>query len=241
MATFWYVIVAVALLVLTVLLARSLVERFSLAALCGLIVSAGLVYDNSVIAAGSAIGEGSLLQGLNWLRYLIHALATPLLVMFAWDVAARAGGLAPRGSPSTWARRPAWRAFFVVVTLALVAWGVIADLLPLRLEPETVDGVLSYAPAGGSPFPLPAAVTTGVILAVAIWLWRVPGWPWLAIMTAVASVLFGVAPAVGVPVVGQAAEVVLIAAILLTERWLVAREHAEGLREAPPAASLARP
>jgi len=239
MATFWYALVAAALFVLSVLLATSLVRRFSLAALCGLIVAVGLVYDNTVIALGSTIGEGRLLLGLNWIRYLIHALATPLLVMFAWDAAARAGRPTragrlvddgrsatsrSSGAQTSWARRPAWRSFFVLVTLALIAYGVLVDLVPLQLQAETVDGVLSYAPAGGSPFPLPAAVTMGVILAVAIWLWRVPGWPWLALLTAVASVLFGVAPALGVPVVGQAAEVVLIAAILFTERWLEGRE-----------------
>ena len=247
MSTFWYTLVAALLLIVSVLLVRSLGRRFSLAALSALVVAVGLVYDNTVIAAGAAIGQGALLEGLNWVRYAIHALATPLLVMFAWDVAARAGSatstveaetraLTPtaavaqtmrpgQGSPrSSWARRPSWRAFFVVVTVALIVYGVIVDLLPLRLEAETVDGVLSYAPAGGSAFPLPAAVTMGVVLAVGIWLWRVPGWPWLAVLTAAASVLFGVAPALGVPVVGQAAEVVLLAGILVTERWLVGRE-----------------
>ena len=42
-----------------------------------------MVYDNLVLATGRFLGEGQLLESLNLARFWIHALLTPLLVVFA--------------------------------------------------------------------------------------------------------------------------------------------------------------
>lgn len=44
----------------------------------------GLIYDNGILAAGHLIGEGSTLKLLNYVRFWVHALFTPLLVLFSW-------------------------------------------------------------------------------------------------------------------------------------------------------------
>lgn len=212
MDTFLYVLVTLVLLGLAVALARLAGRRAALGTVCALIVTVGLVYDNAVIAAGAPLGSGPLLEGLSWPRYLIHALGTPLLVLFGWDAAVRAG--------LEWARRPAWRSAFWLLTLALIAYGVIVDLLPLSLEPTREGGILTYTPVGGSSFPLPAVVTMAALLAVGAALWWARGWAGLAVGSLLAAAGFGLAPALGSDVVGQVAEVVLIGAILLTERWL---------------------
>lgn len=54
-----------------------------------LLVTAVLVYDNGIIAAGRFIGAGDLLLWLNMARFGIHAIVTPLLVMWAWHSAHR--------------------------------------------------------------------------------------------------------------------------------------------------------
>ncbi len=181
----------------------------SIAALCTLIVAAGLIYDNAVIAAGSLMGPGPLLEALNWPRYVVHAFATPLLIIVALDFAHR-WNLA-------WASRPLGRFGLIGLTLAMIAYGVIFELLPLSLVVESADGVISYAPAGGAGVPVPAMATMVALAAVGIILWAVRGWPWLAVGALLAFVGFGLAPALDFEVLGQLAEVVLIGGIAVTE------------------------
>ncbi|MGD6895728.1 hypothetical protein [Bacillus infantis] len=56
-----------------------------------LVVIAGLIYDNSILAAGRIAGESDMLLSLNRMRFILHAAATPLLVLFAWYAAKESG------------------------------------------------------------------------------------------------------------------------------------------------------
>ena len=47
------------------------------------IVILPLIYDNLILATGKWIGEGELLESLNFSRFCLHALITPLLVMYS--------------------------------------------------------------------------------------------------------------------------------------------------------------
>lgn len=210
-----YWLSAAVLLLLAIWLGRLLAATRSLAALFTLIVTLGLVYDNGIIAAGSLIGEGPLLEALNWPRYVIHAFATPLLVIVPLDQASRAG--------LSWAGQSAWRVLLWGLTLLLIAYGVIYELLPLSLVAEAENGVLSYAPAGGAGFPVPAIATMVVLTVIGIILWSARSWPYLALGALLAFIGFGVAPALDFTVLGQIAEVVLIGGIALTENWLAQR------------------
>src|SRR5699024_5006927 len=82
-------------LVYVVLLAWGLAlaarHRWATPANIPLLIVAGLVYDNAVLATGRLIGEGPLLEALNLGRFWIHALVTPLLVVFAWHAITRTG------------------------------------------------------------------------------------------------------------------------------------------------------
>jgi len=51
-----------------------------------LLVILGLVYDNLIIATGRFIGEGSVLENLSYVRFWLHALFTPTLILFAWYI-----------------------------------------------------------------------------------------------------------------------------------------------------------
>jgi len=107
-----YWLSALVLLAFAVWQASLLSRTGSMAALFTLIVTLGLVYDNGIIAAGSLIGTGPLLEALNWPRYVIHAFATPLLVMVSFDLARRFG--------LRWAELPQWRTAFWVFTVQLI-------------------------------------------------------------------------------------------------------------------------
>ena len=212
MYTLLYLLAALILAGLAVPLVRLLGAGFSAGLLGALIVTLGLVYDNGILAAGSLIGEGPLLENLNWARYVIHAFGTPLLIIYALHAA--------RSSDLGWARPRAAGATFWLVTLAMIAYGIVVELLPLSLEAQRENGILSYAPVGGSGFPLPAVVTIIILTGVGMAIWRACGFPWLGVLSLLAIVGFSVGPALDFAPLEQFAEIVLVTAILITERWL---------------------
>ncbi|HYH32277.1 MAG TPA: hypothetical protein VD903_18060 [Pseudonocardia sp.] len=170
-----------------------------------------LVYDNGVLAAGRLIGEGPLLEGLNVARYWLHALLTPLLVLFAWDAMGRAGLAAARRS---WA----W-ALAVALYLAAVVVELAGHVLGLSLRPRRQYGVLSYAvqePAAGPPVMI--LVVSAVLLLAAAVVWWKQRWPWFA----VGVVLMSAGGAVPLPLdsaaVTNAFEFLLLASLLATKQ-----------------------
>ena len=178
------------------------------------VVIAGLVYDNLVLGAGRWVGEGALLEALSWPRFVVHALATPLLVIVGFG-AARSFGL-------RWAARRDLHAAACSVAVVLLLWGLVTEVVGLDLRPEWAGGVLSYG-AATSATPVPAIATILVLLAFGAMLWRTCGWPWLALGAAVmfaASGLGGVSP-----LLTNVGELALAAALVATEREAGRREH----------------
>ncbi|WP_320777938.1 hypothetical protein [Streptomyces sp. CRN 30] len=173
------------------------------------LICAALVWDNTVIALGSTLGTGTVLEALSVPRFVLHAFLTPLLVVWSLAAAEHAG--------IRWALRGRVRAVTAALTGVLIAAGVLHDVLELSLEAERWQGTVRYANAAASPVgPLPAIVTGLVVLVAGIVLWRRAGFPWLAVTAAVMVVVSGAAAQV--PVLGNAAEVVLDVGILLTVR-----------------------
>jgi hypothetical protein len=175
-----------------------------------LLVVLGLVYDNLVIASGRYIGEGALLEGLNAGRFWLHAVATPLLVVWAWHVVRRTG--------SAWAAR-AWAMWTAVaIALGLFVLEVATVTAGLELRSRSEYGVLSYteAHAAGGP-PLMVLVVAAALVAAGVIAWRRQGWAWLL----VGSVLMAIGSGVPVPVPSGAVtnlfELVLLTSILATK------------------------
>lgn len=206
-----YLATATVLAGLAVYLARLLARRPTLGAAFVLLVIVGLVYDNGVIGLGSAVGGGATLEALSWPRYVIHAFATPLLIFAAYELARRAG--------AGWAHRSAWRATATLLTLGMIAYGVAFELLPIELVAETADGVTTYVPAEPTGTPIPALVTALWLLVVGVALWFERGWAALALASLVSIVGFGLGPALGLPIVGQVAEVILMTGLVASEAW----------------------
>lgn len=174
-----------------------------------LLVLLGLFYDNTVLATGRLIGEGPLLEALNTARYWAHALLTPLLVVFARSVAARAGWGPARHRWAAWAA--------VVLYAGLVAVELLTVVRGLSLRPVREYGALSYSAveSGGGPPLMVLGVVVALLVAAVVVVWR-QRWPWFLAGVAV----MGVGASVSLPVpsaaVTNAFELVLLVSLLAT-------------------------
>lgn len=139
-----------------------------------LLVLAGLCYDTLVVGIGRFAGEGDLLRALNAGRYIVHALFTPMLMIFGFGVLRSAG--------VTWAQGRSAHAAVCGAAALLILLGSYADIFLLDLQPRAVAGSLRYLNEGGlSGPPLPAILTIVFLIAAGISLWRKTGWIWLAL------------------------------------------------------------
>lgn len=96
----------------------------------------GLFVDGLVMAVGSLIGEGSLLQGISQVRYILHGLLVPLLIPMAFY----AFGM----------KRKISKTILWCVTGVAIALGLIGGILT-KTEPVSMAGVLRYASSDATP------------------------------------------------------------------------------------------
>lgn len=183
------------------------------------LVLAGLVYDALVIALGRFVGQGSLLSALNLGRFAVHALFTPLLMIFAFGVLRRAG--------IGWAQGKAAHTAVCIVATLMVLLGVYADLARVDMQPRVVMDTLRYVNEGGMKGPPIASLVTMLFLLVAgAMLWRRAGWPWLLLGSLVMFVAAGAAMG-NLFFLGSVGEVVLGFANVATARRFLAGEAAQ--------------
>jgi hypothetical protein len=124
-------------------------------------VTIGLVYDNLIIGLGSTIGEGPLLRDLSALRFILHALCTPLLVIYGFGLL-RALGVG-------WAQRRGWHAAFCGLAVALIALGAYSDIVRLDLVVRTEMDAVKYSNVGGLKGPpIPAIVAIAVMIGAGV-------------------------------------------------------------------------
>ncbi|MGY1946988.1 hypothetical protein [Nocardia asiatica] len=159
------------------------------------LVGIGLAYDAAVVGLGAMLGEGPLLHALSVGRFVGHALLTPLLVLWAAD----------RTGASRW-----WRRSALMLTAALVAYGVLAELPHLRLVARRFADTLRYGAEAPAP-PVPALIVTAVLLAAGIVLWRREGR--LSPLLGTGVLLLASAAAVAVPPLGNIGEAVMLAGL----------------------------
>ena len=175
-----------------------------------LFVIFGLIYDNAILGLGRLIGEGELLEGLSYGRLLLHALFTPLLVVFSWNTVFRAG--------YEWAKKK-WLFFGIwLVYIALVIVELATEVAGLELQANSEFGALSYSNAseGGGP-PVMIIVVTLFLVAASILVWIKQKWPWFFVGT----LLMGIGSAVKIPVESDAAvnafELMLLTSLMVTK------------------------
>ncbi len=209
MDTILFSLFALAYFVLFILAIRLFQNQRIPSALFLLPVIAGLVYDNSILAAGRFIGEGPLLENLNYARFWLHTLFTPLLVLYAWVTLKQAR--------VHWAQQSWCHLTAFLLTLALILLELFTEVFGLTLEPEREYGVLSYSsaePQSGPP--IMVLVVSAVLLAASVVIWRKQKWIWFF----VGSLVMIIGSAVQLPVESGAVtnlfELFLLVSLLVT-------------------------
>jgi hypothetical protein len=181
-----------------------------------ILVTLGVAYDSLILALGNALGAGPLLLGLSVPRFVLHQLILPWLIYAAYEQAKVAG--------HGWANHRASKWIMLTSVLLLIALGVLTRLVPLNLEATVMDGVTRYVAVGTVGPPLVSILSIGFVGVVGLLLWRKNGWSWEFL----AALLVFVGEAIPVEwvrrSVGSGLEILLLAVMLTTDRWLALRQ-----------------
>lgn len=151
-------------LVFVVLAMRLFWRNRSIYTAIAALVIFGLFYDNLIVGIGGLIGAGETLQQLNAWRFILHALVTPLLIMFAVATAHRLG--------IGWAQNRMSFAILGVLTVLLIGLGVYEDIFNLSLKLEPAWDTLRYVNGNSAGPPIPSIVTVLVMIVVGGFVWR---------------------------------------------------------------------
>ena len=144
-------------------------------------------------------------------RFIMHAIFTPLLILFSLDVLRRAG--------IEWSKKTAALLITAAYTLIALLIELITVVWDLSLKAEKSYGVLSYT-AANSPDgpPIMILMVTLALLISSILLWKRTGWYWMFI--GVALMLIG--SMVDIPVesgaITNAFELILLTSLVFTKR-----------------------
>lgn len=169
----------------------------------------GLIYDNLILAIGQWIGEGALLENLNYARFWIHALLTPTLILFSLFVLREAG---IRVAHKTW-----FTISFVTLWIVATVVEFIVELRELELQLEESYGVLSYVAAwtASGPPPMILIVLVGLLIAGILLAWKKKWW-WMLIGTIAMSIGSAVPLNIGSDAATNAFELFLIITLVWT-------------------------
>jgi len=179
---------------------------FSLAIL--LIVLTGLVYDNLIIFIGDWIGTGDRLLSLNKIRYWLHGLFSPLLLVFAiqilhtthmrWDI-------------PLWSDRISW-----ILVLILIVAELCDRMLKLNLKSITFAGTLRYKEVTPSK-EIPVICVILLMGAIGAIVWQQLNWSWMFWGALVMLLGSGFPTAKVGPSVGSGVEVLFGLSLLATQ------------------------
>lgn len=177
-----------------------------------MLVVVGSTYDSLIISIGRFLKENPYLQLLNRLRFLLHSLFVPCLIVVATGIACTIG---PRGSAASHAYAWGW-----AIATGLVILDLLLNFRDLQLKPITYAGTVRYV-AQQKTIPVPAVATTLIVGVVGLFLWFRIHWPWL-LVGSVCVFVGNAIPAHRVgPVLGIVVELLFLGSVLLTE-WTFA-------------------
>lgn len=178
-----------------------------------LLVIFGLIYDNLIIALGRFIGEGNVLQALSYVRYWLHALFTPTLILFAWNIYFKAG--------FPWAKKKFLKFTAYTITISLILYELLASIKGLKTEPSWRNGVLIYESVGQSNIPIMINMITLIFIILGLLFMKKFRFPWLLIGTLVIvsggilTTLFKTFPIMNI------LEFLFIISLLFTRQYLI--------------------
>jgi hypothetical protein len=175
------------------------------------IILLGIGYDNLLLATGTLIGEGELLKSLSQVRFLVHHLVVPFLIVVGVELAQRI--------EAVWAnnltRSLAW-----IISLSLGVIDIFNRYIGAKLEPIYFAGVLRYtaSPIQGLPIIAIAVTLFLLLIGIGIWIRSENRWLWLFVGTLVALVGNAFPPSQVGTLPGSFSEFVMILALILTEQ-----------------------
>lgn len=177
-----------------------------------LLVIVGLVYDNLIIALGRFFGEGKLLEGLSFVRFLLHALFTPLLILFAWSIAFKLD--------LAWAKKKFWKIVFSILTIGLILYELFTSVIGLKLRAKRENGVLTYESIE-SVSPVMVILVTLVLVIMGIILIKNFHFPGLLIGTIIMTLGSVLAIWISNFPIMNVLEFLLVLSLLLTKRFQI--------------------
>jgi len=134
-----------------------------IATICGTIA-----YDNLIIVAAILTGTESLMETMIGLRWAMHAIFTPFMMIVIIDISAAAG--------NKFVTRPAVRIAVWATVLLFFGKGVLVDLIKIDMGIPAINALTE-----GIGAQLATLTTEALILALGIDLWRRRNWPWMFI------------------------------------------------------------
>jgi len=181
-----------------------------------------LWFDNLVIGLGSTLGEGSLLLGMNTVRFLAHYICLPMTFIAIGSMAKQAG--------FKWAQpKPVMAAFCLLATyfIAHDLWlfygatfypSCFADTLryTTHISEFTACGPNADIGAGIRIAPIPAITLSNMLILFGIYLWWKIGYKWLFLGALGATAFFAVPYGSTGGIVGNVGEPVICAVVLAT-------------------------
>lgn len=176
-----------------------------------------LIYDNAILATGKWIGEGDLLERLNFSRFCLHALITPLLVMFSIGTLKESG--------IEWAKKKWLVALGILYTIGLMVLEFTTEVVGLQIEVVKEYGVISYSnveEAIGPP--IMVLLVTLVLIVASAMLWKKTKWPVFFIGAVVMTIGSALPINVNSGAVTNAFELFLIFTLIWTKRRLLTNQ-----------------
>jgi hypothetical protein len=206
-------VVAIVEIVLIVWSIKLWMKYHNIAMIVISIVAIGVCYDNLLLASGASIGIGSLLQSLSKIRFLIHHLSVPFLIVVGLDLARR--------TQAAWADRiPLSLAWIFSLTLGII--DVLNRYVGADLEPIYFAGVLRYTANSSKGAPIIVIVVTLFVLLIGlgIWIGSKGKWFWLFVGTLIALIGNGLPSSLVGTLPGSLSEFLMILTLLLTEEYV---------------------
>ncbi len=179
-------------------------------------------FDNLTIGLGSTLGEGSLLLGMNTVRFLAHYILLPLSIIAIGSMARQAG--------FKWAQpKIVMAAFCVLATYFMVhdLWrfynatfyhSCFADTLryTTHIAQYTVCSPDDIVGTGQRIAPVPAITLNNMMLVFGAYLWWKIGYKWLFLGVLASTAFFAVPYASTGGIVGNIGEPIISIVILMT-------------------------
>lgn len=208
-----HLLIAVSELLLIVWSIRLWLQSKCVATIVLAVIFLGISYDNLLLATGTLIGSGELLKSLSQVRFLVHHLFVPFLIVVGVELAHRTGAV----WANSFTRSLAW-----IISLSLGVIDIFNRYIGAKLEPIYFLGVLRYTASPVREFPIIAIVVTLFVLLIGIGIWiRSRGiWFWLFVGTLVALGGNALPLSIVGTLPGSLSEFFMTLTLLLTEQYI---------------------